>query len=227
MTVLADDLSASEVQALEHEDRGTYPAPRHGWVCFHCGEHFPSTEQGEKDARDHFGDTPIAMPACIEKLTAEERSFLHAFREQEEALRRYRDEDSDKDRQMASMSCEHGRALREEEEKGYERGMRDMRAELLGKPELKDFAAGVMLEAQHQRVRWGAQHDTGKSAADWFWLIGYLAQKAMYSHLAGDSEKAMHHCITTAAAMANWHAAVSGADNSMRPGIETPKDAAA
>lgn len=41
-------------------------------------------------------------------------------------LARYRAEDSDKDRQMAAMACNHGEALRREEEKGYERGVRDM-----------------------------------------------------------------------------------------------------
>lgn len=32
-------------------------------------------------------------------------------------------------------------------------------------------------------------------------------------------EKAVHHCITTAAALANWHAAVLGKTN-MRPGVD-------
>lgn len=204
----------------------TYPAPRHGWVCFHCGEHFPSTEQGEKDARDHFGEVPLCLPGCIIKLTNEERSLLTAYRSIETELARYRAEDSDKDRELHAMTADHARALVREEEKGYERGMRDMRAELLNHPELKDFAAGVVLEAQHQRERWGSKHDAGKSAADWFWLIGYLAQKAMYSHLAGDSDKGLHHCITAAAAMANWHAAMAGTDNGMRPGIDPEKAAA-
>jgi hypothetical protein len=93
---------------------------------------------------------------------------------------------------------------------------------LLNTPEVENFAKGVELEAAHQRARWGAKHDEGKSPFDWFWLVGYLAQKAASSAVAGDAEKAKHHTISTAAALANWHLALSGADNSMRPGIETP-----
>lgn len=86
-------------------------------------------------------------------------------------------------------------------------------------PELENFTEGVTLEALHQRERWGSTHDAGKTPADWFWLIGYLAQKALYAELAGDRDKALHHCISTAAALANWHAAIRGDDNSLRPGI--------
>lgn len=91
---------------------------------------------------------------------------------------------------------------------------------LLNAPELHDFAAGVTLEAGHQRERWGADHDAGKAPLDWFWLIGFLAQKAAMSAIAGDRDKAMHHCISTSAALANWHAALLGADTRMRPGID-------
>ena len=94
---------------------------------------------------------------------------------------------------------------------------------LLNAPELHDFAKGVVLEAAHQRERWGAEHDAGKEALDWFWLIGFLAQKAATAELAGDNDKARHHCISTAAAMANWFAALLGADTSMRPGITPPE----
>src|SRR3954465_5975823 len=95
---------------------------------------------------------------------------------------------------------------------------------MLNTPELVDFAQAVVLEAVHQRQRFGAEHDAGKTAADWFWLIGYLAQKAMMSAIAGDQDKALHHAITTASALANWHAQLLGADNSMRPGIARPED---
>lgn len=90
----------------------------------------------------------------------------------------------------------------------------------LNTPELQDFAAGVVVEAQHQRHRWGAEHDVGKSPWDWFWLIGYLAQKAAAAAVAGDVAKALHHTI--AAALANWHASLSGVNDEMRPGIAQP-----
>ncbi|HYD87130.1 MAG TPA: hypothetical protein VEA80_06635 [Vitreimonas sp.] len=89
----------------------------------------------------------------------------------------------------------------------------------LNAPELRDFSRAVVLEAAHQRARWGSAHDAGKTPADWFWLIGYLAGKALHAADAGNSEKALHHTISSAAALANWHAAILGADNSMRPGI--------
>lgn len=70
----------------------------------------------------------------------------------------------------------------------------------LGTPEVMDFIKGVQLEAVHQRERWGPDQDAGKTDADWFWLVGYLAGKALHK-----PEKRLHHLITAAAALANWH----------------------
>ncbi|NPU69983.1 hypothetical protein HL667_33680 [Bradyrhizobium sp. 83012] len=91
---------------------------------------------------------------------------------------------------------------------------------LLNRPEVDDFIKGVPLEAAHQVERWSVQHDAGKSPLDWFWLIGYLAQKAAAAAIGGDLDKAKHHTISTAAALANWHAQLAGGDNRMRPGID-------
>lgn len=88
----------------------------------------------------------------------------------------------------------------------------------LNTPELIDFTKAVALEAVHQQERWPSDHDDGKSPGDWFWLIGYLAQKAMYSAICDDREKMLHHAITTAAALANWHLQMLNKCN-MRPGI--------
>lgn len=96
----------------------------------------------------------------------------------------------------------------------------------LNTPEVEDFAVGVVSEAQHQRARYPSEHDAGKSPLDWFWLIGFLAQKATSAAIAGDREKALHHTISTAAALANWHAALAGHDQTMRPGITPPESAA-
>jgi len=98
----------------------------------------------------------------------------------------------------------------------------ELRREIINAPETADFMAGVPLEAAHQRERWGSEHDAGKSPFDWFWLIGYLSQKAADAAVRGDLEKAQHHTISTAAALANWHAALSGKSSAMRPGIEEP-----
>ncbi|WP_447727261.1 hypothetical protein [Sphingomonas koreensis] len=103
-------------------------------------------------------------------------------------------------------------------------GQAERLSQLINTPETEDFTSAVKLEAAHQRDRWGTDHDAGKSPFDWFWLIGYLAQKAAASAVAGDGEKAKHHTISTAAALANWHLALLGAEKSMRPGIDPPPE---
>jgi hypothetical protein len=112
---------------------------------------------------------------------------------------------------------------------------------LINTPHTADFLEAVKLEAAHQRERWAAEHDDGKTDADWFWLVGYLAGKALHSgKLADDArdsdslpeplevaakhaDKRLHHIITTAAALANWHLNLIGADTRMRPGIASPE----
>lgn len=88
-------------------------------------------------------------------------------------------------------------------------------------PELYDFVKAVENEALHQRERWAVDHDAGKTDADWFWLIGYLAGKALHNPLKPDmseQDAKLHRIVTVAAAAANWHAAVLGAHTAMRPG---------
>jgi hypothetical protein len=81
--------------------------------------------------------------------------------------------------------------------------------ELLGRPEIDDFWDGIVLEAAHQRQRWGDAHDRGKSAENWYWLVGYLAGKALRAAIEGDQDKARHHTISTAAALFQWWKAIS------------------
>lgn len=57
----------------------TYPRPRHGWTCFHCGDHFPAN--CEEAAREHFGPTPSWTPACIERRTLGRDRLLELSRE--------------------------------------------------------------------------------------------------------------------------------------------------
>jgi hypothetical protein len=92
---------------------------------------------------------------------------------------------------------------------------------LINSPETADWMKGVPLEAAHQVERYGIDHDAGKTPFDWFWLIGYLAQKAASSAVTGDIEKAKHHTISTGAALLNWHRNLSGENTKMRPGIDT------
>lgn len=79
---------------------------------------------------------------------------------------------------------------------------------LVNSPETEDFDKAVPLEAAHQVERWGTAHDQGKGHEDWFWVVGYLAGKALRSAISGDFTKAKHHAITVAAICRNWHAAL-------------------
>ena len=88
-------------------------------------------------------------------------------------------------------------------------------------PETSDWIDGVRKEAAHQVARWGVNHDKGKNPEDWFWLIGYLAGKALAAFKAGDIEKAKHHTISSGAAMLNWHASMMGVASQLRPGIDS------
>jgi hypothetical protein len=58
------ELQRAEVRAhvagLNEPEEDTYPAPKHGWCCFHCGQTFFTM----KAARLHFGETPKAKPVC-------------------------------------------------------------------------------------------------------------------------------------------------------------------
>ena len=95
---------------------------------------------------------------------------------------------------------------------------RDHLSQLINTPEIERFLTAVHIEAVHQVARWGTAHDRAKRDSDWFWLIGYLAGKALHAAVAGDRDKALHHCISTAAALYNWHCAIKGVDVRMCPG---------
>jgi hypothetical protein len=94
---------------------------------------------------------------------------------------------------------------------------------LINSPTVDRFLEAVRLEAAHQQERWASDHDVGKADADWFWLLGYLAGKALRP---APLEKRLHHVITTAAVCLNWHAHLAGARTGMRPGIAPPKETA-
>lgn len=113
---------------------------------------------------------------------------------------------------------------------------------LINTPEIEDFLRGVQLEAVHQVERFGTEHDAGKEPRDFFWLIAHLATRAMDHHteakrlaaqgsdLGGEilmdqqadhhQAKALHHCITTAAAMFHWWAQIKGVPTTFRPGLD-------
>ncbi|MBX3660702.1 MAG: hypothetical protein KF740_19885 [Ramlibacter sp.] len=96
---------------------------------------------------------------------------------------------------------------------------------LINNPHTDEFLQATRLEAAHQRDRWGEAHDRGKSAENWFWLVGYLAGKCLRAVITGDKPKALHHTISSAAALANWYEAIKkdetgcghGADADIKP----------
>ncbi|AFN39071.1 hypothetical protein G167_gp02 [Burkholderia phage BcepMigl] len=90
---------------------------------------------------------------------------------------------------------------------------------IINAPQSGDFLRAVSTEAEHQRQRWG-HHDAGKLPGDWYRLVGYLAHKALLAILRNDHEKAEHHVITTAAALANWHRAMPC--NTVAPATPAP-----
>ena len=80
---------------------------------------------------------------------------------------------------------------------------------LLNTPMFEPFDTAVKNEAAHQANRWGTVHDRNKEPQEWYWLVGYLAGKALRSHLSGDRMKALHHTISSAAVLFHWHAHIT------------------
>lgn len=77
--------------------------------------------------------------------------------------------------------------------------VRRLRA-LINTPQTADFLEAVRIEAAHQHERWPAAHDENKTPEDWFWVLGWLASKAVQQ-----PTKRLHHIITAAALLLNWH----------------------
>lgn len=98
----------------------TYQQPEHGWTCYHCGETFKKPGL----AKLHFGGTMGALTGCQIKF-GEEMGLLMQLREAERLLEAWRNEDTELHREIARIQSEHRRALQREEEKGYERGLKD------------------------------------------------------------------------------------------------------
>jgi hypothetical protein len=85
--------------------------------------------------------------------------------------------------------------------------------QLINSPHVVEFLEAVRLEAAHQVLRWGDDHDRSKSAENWLFLVGYLASKACRAQIEGDREKALHHTISSAAALMHWHAFIKDDDS--------------
>mgnify|MGYP003386030355 CR=1 FL=1 len=99
--------------------------PASGWTCFHCGETFTLVGLAE----DHFGTRQHAETGCQIKK-GHERNLLHQIRELENEIAHYRNETDEESKKYYARQSDHAQALIREEEKGYNKGVSDMRAEL-------------------------------------------------------------------------------------------------
>lgn len=106
----------------------TYEMPPHRWTCFHCGETFRTPGA----ARDHFGFDFNLDPGCRIKLGGE-RSLLMALRRAEkdaaDAWAMIGNESTEAAQAYWAQASRHAEQLQAAEEEGYERGLRDGRAE--------------------------------------------------------------------------------------------------
>lgn len=121
----------------------------------------------------------------------------------------------------------------------WKAAVRQMAAKI-NTPQIDDFSEAVKNEAVHQRERWSAEHEGGKADEDWLFLVGFLGGKAVQCGKTADLitktwrtgdgprtaeellQKRLHHIITAAAVLLNWHANLTGTDTRMRPGIKEP-----
>lgn len=171
----------------------TAASRKHGWRCFHCGEHFLD----EAAARDHFGFEQSQDPACRIKLGAE-RSLLHSLREAErsaaEAWSLLHDESAEGMKAYRAAQGRHGQQVAAAEELGYERGLRDARREYAGLM----IHVHALLDALDADCFWRPHHP-GLPQKDT--AAAYEADRGQHSMTYG-------HIRAVAAALANAQAAI-------------------
>lgn len=100
------------------------PDPVH-WRCFHCDATF--TRAQERWAREHFGATSDENPVCLMR-TPGEGSLLTALRNAQDELAQRRAEDSDLMRAVFAQAADHGQEVKQAEENGYAKALRDIEA---------------------------------------------------------------------------------------------------
>lgn len=109
------------------------------WRCFHCDEVFKT----EWSARDHFGHTEDASPAC--QIKAGELGLVSALRAAErdasDAWFALQNESTTTAKAFRAMQSRHQQQLTAMEQIGYERGLADAKAH----PE----TLGLMREPTH------------------------------------------------------------------------------
>jgi hypothetical protein len=91
---------------------------RKQWRCFHCDTLF----RNEHEAGIHFGADVAGTCACV---LPHEGHLVEHIRDLEGQLAVYRSESDKVLQSIMTLEAEHKIALRREEERGYERGLRD------------------------------------------------------------------------------------------------------
>lgn len=91
------------------------------WRCFHCNEIFTNPEH----AAEHFGMNEGSTVAC--KLSHSEGHLVTLVRKLQRELASYRREDNLVLRAWLTREADHRQQLVREEEKGYARGIADMK----------------------------------------------------------------------------------------------------
>ncbi len=86
------------------------------WRCFHCGEVFTD----EAEAALHFGVSAAQQPMC-----AADAAYV---RDLEHELARYREDDSELEREYRALQSRRRLEVQRAEEAGYARGVRDVLA---------------------------------------------------------------------------------------------------
>lgn len=78
---------------------------------------------------------------------------------------------------------------------------------LLNTPMYEPFIEAVKAEILHQGQEWRQQvyDDATKTPDDWFDVMFFLSRKIIHALDYGDTEKALHHCISTSALLGHWH----------------------
>lgn len=95
---------------------------RKQWRCFHCDEVFTRPA----DAHLHFGSDDGARPAC--QIKSHEGHLVRYIRQLEDRLITYMNDAHPQLQAIMTLEGDFARAVRDAEEKGYERGVRDMKA---------------------------------------------------------------------------------------------------
>jgi hypothetical protein len=115
---------AREVVATLQAHYGIPAQLQPGWRCFHCDEVFTDP----KAAANHFG-VDHAGNETLCQMAQVDGGIARVIADLAEELQRYRSEDNTSYREFYALGADHRAALIKEEQKGYDRGLADARAE--------------------------------------------------------------------------------------------------